>query len=120
MKSKASLTLMEQSTMLLVFALAAALCLKGFLWAQQTARENIDRDQAVICAQNAAERIKHTGLKDEWTIYYNENWQPAEQAAAFQLTALPTALGKAQITVKTGAGEPIFSIPVAWQEVYTP
>ena len=58
MKSKASLFLMEKLVMVLVFALAAALCLQVFLRADQISRETARRDEAVILAQNGAELLK--------------------------------------------------------------
>ena len=61
MKSKASLQLMEQLVMLLVFALAAALCLGVFRRADALSEDLTRRDEAVILAQNAAEVLKSTG-----------------------------------------------------------
>ncbi len=120
MKRRASLTMMEQGVMLLVFALAAALCLKAFLWADTTAKENADRDLAVLCAQNAAQHFKLTG--EEQTLHYDENWQQTARAAAYVLTvirqqsAIP-GLAQAEITVARADGERLFAIPTARQEV---
>ena len=61
MKSKASLVLMEQLIMLLVFALAAALCLGVFAQANEISLQTARRDEAVILAQNAAEILRATG-----------------------------------------------------------
>ena len=61
MRSKAPLALMEQTVMLLVFALAAALCLRAFVWSGQTSRHGEARDRAAVAAQTAAEVIKHEG-----------------------------------------------------------
>ena len=55
MKSKAPLSLMEQLIMLLVFALAAALCLQVFVLSAQISRRCKATDHAVTAAQNAAE-----------------------------------------------------------------
>jgi len=60
MKSKATLFLMEQLVMVLVFALAAALCLGVFSRADQMAEQLAQRDEAVILARNAAELLKAT------------------------------------------------------------
>ena len=46
MRSKAPLALMEQMVMVLVFALAAALCLQAFALADRISRQNAERDQA--------------------------------------------------------------------------
>lgn len=58
MKNKASLLLMEQLVMILVFALAAALCLELFAKAGEISRETVRYDQAVVLATNAAELLK--------------------------------------------------------------
>jgi len=61
MKQKASLLLMEQLVMILIFALAAALCLQVFARAEAISRETARRDEAVVLAQNAAELLKASG-----------------------------------------------------------
>ena len=48
MKSKAPLMLMEQMVMLLVFALAAALCLQAFVKADEISKQAEARDRAVL------------------------------------------------------------------------
>ncbi len=124
MKTKATLSLLEQCVMLLVFALAAALCLKGFLWAGQTARDNADRDGAVLCAQNAAEAFKHGDMAACCTLFFDDDWMPAEAPAAFALTVTPeqSAPGLEQVTVTvTGrGGDVLITLPVARQEVDRP
>ena len=64
MRSKASLFLMEQLVMVLVFALAAALCLRVFAHADALSQQIACRDEAVRIAQNAAEILKDTGDPD--------------------------------------------------------
>ncbi len=61
MKSKASLFLMEQLVMVLVFALSAALCLQVFVKAGELSDQTARRDEAVIIARNAAEMLKASG-----------------------------------------------------------
>lgn len=58
MRSRASLSLMELLVMILVFALAAALCMQVFAYAQELSLETARRDEAVILAQNGAELLK--------------------------------------------------------------
>lgn len=58
MRSKAPLAMMEQLVMVLVFALAAALCLQVFVLSDKTSRRNEARDRAVLEAQNTAEELK--------------------------------------------------------------
>ena len=48
-----------KAVMVMVFALSAALCLKVFLWSERISKENAARDGAVLCAQTAAELVKH-------------------------------------------------------------
>jgi len=60
MKNRAPLVLMEQLIMVLVFALAASMCLGIFLRADQTSRDNARRDEAAVLAQNWAEVLKST------------------------------------------------------------
>ena len=60
MKSKVSLQLMEQLIMILVFALAAALCLQVFAKSGEISRETEHYDRAVTLAANAAEVLKAT------------------------------------------------------------
>ena len=143
MRSKSPLALMEQLVMVLVFALAAALCLRAFVLADQTSRHHADVDRAVLLCQNAAETLKATGLpmaeaqekarsqmggfreQGVWYILYDENWQQTEDAeqAAYALCAqgVPTdveGLWKAEVWADTWAdGKVLFSIPVVWQEV---
>ena len=61
MKSKAPLALMEQLVMVLVFALAAALCVQAFFASDRMSRQGEARDRAVLLAQNTAEYLKEYG-----------------------------------------------------------
>ena len=61
MRSKSPLALMEQLVMVLVFALAAALCLQAFALADRTSERNEAVDRAVMECQNAAELMKAAG-----------------------------------------------------------
>ena len=136
MKSKAPLALMEQLTMILVFALAAALCLQLFVLSNTLSRDGETRDQAVTAVQNAAESLKandgsfealaafHGGVLTEtgWQIGYDDSWQsaPVEQAD-FVVTAEPVVkdqplLGSAVITARGANGKQWFQITVGWQE----
>lgn len=92
MRSKSPLALMEQLVMVLVFALAAALCLQVFAFSDQTSERNETIDRAVMECQNVAETLKATGLpvvqaqealvermegtvtNGQLQIYYDEEW----------------------------------------------
>ncbi|CDC73501.1 MULTISPECIES: hypothetical protein [environmental samples] len=137
MRSKAPLALMEQLVMVLVFALAAALCVQVFVLSSRTSRWNESRDRAVVEAQNAAELLK--GMDGDydaasaayggqwngtmWGISYDAQWEPSEDAAqaAYHLLVTPAdsgtaLLGAASVAVYTAEGELLVTIPVAWQE----
>lgn len=91
MKSKAPLLLMEQMVMLVVFALAAALCVQAFVRSDAASARNEARDAAVVLCQNAAEVVRHSGGNFNEAAealglefgqgstmfrYYDENWEP--------------------------------------------
>ena len=59
MRTKAPLVMLEQVVMLLVFALAAALCLRAFVQADSMSKTNAARDEAMVQVQQAAEVVKH-------------------------------------------------------------
>lgn len=122
MRSKAPLVLMEQLIMVLVFAIAAALCLRMFVSSGKLSQRYTNTDMAVQVAQAEAERLKHNKLAwpdGKMTIPYDKSWQPTTENAAFYLyitCSQPTPyLAQAHISVCTLAGEELFALPVAWQ-----
>lgn len=137
MKSHAPLALMEQLVMVLVFALAAALCVQTFALSSHISRTGAARDRAVIEAQNAAELCKAEGFdaarlesqlsgRTEQGVvytYYDENWETigylAEYAYCLQVQNVPAqpGLGKAEVRVSAVDGEVLSELSVAWQEV---
>ena len=139
MRSRSPLMLMEQLIMVLVFALAAALCLKGFALADQLSRYGADRDRAVLEAQSAAEAVKACGGDLErvagicggswngvtWERSYDEEWRETPgEPGAYQLLATPLPsgqrlLGMAEISVRRADGTLLFQITTAWQEADT-
>ena len=147
MRSKAPLALMEQMVMLLVFALAAALCLQAFVKSDALSERSEARDQAVVLCQNAAEAIKHTGDVEAglalacgaepgqrdgfgYFVGYDENWDIIScdgrpQSSSYTLRAMELdsgvdGLGKANVEAfvwNDGTMESLFALEVAWQEV---
>ena len=142
MRSKASLVLIEQAVMVLVFALAAALCLRVFLWSDQLSCRDEARDRALLEVQTAAETLKHAGgevdhaLEESartlggqvsqgvWSRYYDKNWSAAggeEAIYRLEARAEPTDIaGLRQAKVRiTGAENddpaPLAELTVAWQ-----
>lgn len=125
MKSRASLVLMEQLVMILVFALCAALCLGLFVRADALSRETDLQDRAVVLAQNGAETIKACrGDLDRAAVLLNGTRSgdtitvPGESMTMLiTVTASDVpGLGTAEITV-TGEDQTILSLTAAWQEV---
>ena len=123
--------------MLLVFALAAALCLQVFVLSDQMSKHCEERDQAVTAVQNAAETLKGCGGDldasvrilggtsdgSQWKIGYDADWkQTAVDQAAYQVLVVlkPTEeplLGSAEVLAQTVEGRQLFQLAVSWQEV---
>lgn len=135
MKNKGALVLIEQAIMLLVFALAAVLCLRAFVWADTASKDIAARDQALIQAQNAAEMLKSCagdfdaavvqmgGIRDgeTWVVLYDENWNVTDDMHTYTLRAVsgrsgPEYLGRAEVSVYRGDSE-LTALEVCWQEV---
>ncbi len=124
MKSRVSLALTELCIMLLVLAFAAALCLRVFLWADETARQNTARDAALIHMQSVAELLKVTGSPEAVATQMSGaqrsgHWYiPAE---TYEIRMLPAeASGEALGSVYLEAvyqDTVLISFPVSWQEV---
>jgi len=122
MKSKTPLALIEQSLMLLVFALAAALCLGAFAWSDSASKNNAQRDTALLHAQSMAEALKSTkGDYRRAASLCGGSWDGEKWVSQLNGTELYAAaehspspyLGTAGIY--TQAGEKLLS--VSWQEV---
>lgn len=112
MKHKVSLQLMEQLMMLLVFALAAALCLQVFARSGEISRETARRDQAVILAGNAAEILKATeGDAEAAEALSREGYRVAVIAKQQRLPGL----AEAEIQVSWDQ-QLLFSLDTGWQE----
>lgn len=146
MRSKAPLALMEQAVMVLVFALAAVLCLRVFVWSDRTSEIGAATDMAVLKVQSAAEIIKNEGKYGQseedvlkavstrlggtysdadakLTVGYDADWQPAEgEDVRYVLAASKDgegsgALGSVHIEVTENTqGETLFEITAAWQK----
>ena len=135
MRSKAPLALIEQVVMLLVFALAAVVCLWAFVWADVQSKETVDREQALIQAQSAAEVLKHcdgdcvaavadfggTWDGDVWTIQYDDDWQQTEGEGTYVLQVSHEEsgsdyLGLAAVEVFQEQKR-LAALDIAWQEV---
>lgn len=131
---RSQLVLMCQIIMVLVFALAAAACVRVFAFTYERSTYNADRDKAVVLVESAAEICKLSGGQldtvcanmggsiEEGTlvIRYDSDWQTASKNPRYTLTVLPSdsgqnLMGTADIFVRNAGGEELFAITVAWQ-----
>lgn len=108
--------------MILVFALAAALCLQAFVLSDSLSEQGEARDRAVLLCENAAETLR-IGPHDRYVAYYDEDWRQQAEPAVYRLevTGLPEELAtlcraKAQ-AIRESDGEALYSLEYAWQEV---
>ena len=113
MKSKVSLQLMEQLIMILVFALAAALCLQVFAKAGEISRQTERYDRAVTLAVNAAEVLKATaGDAEAAEALSREGYRVEVTEKPHRLPGL----AEAEIQV-LWEEELLFRLDTGWQEV---
>jgi type II secretory pathway pseudopilin PulG len=117
---------MEQLVMLLVFALAAALCVQVFVLSDQISRKNEARDSAVQIAQNAAETLKschgdyETASERFGGRWDGRVWEQDLEDSVLQVTPTDNdtpLMGTAEVAVYDENGERLFCLPIAWQEV---
>ena len=125
MKNRTSLLLMEQLVMVLVFAIAAAVCLRLFGAAWQINRQTELRSEAAVLAQNGAEAVKgcQGDLEKAGMILDGETngdvLTVSDGDLVMQIIRLPDSLpglGQAQIRVIQEQAE-LFFLAVSWQEV---
>lgn len=137
MKRKAPLLLMEQLVMVLVFSLAAVLCMQVFALSERISRRNEELDRALLEVQNVAETLKACRGDFEkaarqwggqwngqlWGCSWDADWEPtaANQAPRYHMLTAPaernsSLLGGADVAVYTADGEVLCSLAVSWQE----
>lgn len=137
MRSRTPLALMEQVIMVLVFALAAALCLRAFVLSDSISQACAERDRALLALQSTAETLKHYRgdlAKTEETVeltldntdvvlYHSDHRRDrASDPDTLYIVILPTSgdpelLGRALLTAENADGETILAMETAWQEV---
>lgn len=115
MKNRTSLVLMELLVMVLVFALAAAVCLGVFAKADSISKETARRDTAVTLAQNAAEMLQATG-GDAAQVLQKLNIPDGFSVEITPENSEIPGLGKATVAVLWQGAE-TFRLTVGWQEV---
>lgn len=144
MENKAPLALMEQMVMLLVFALAAALCLQAFIKSDEISLRSQSKSDAALAAQNVAEIARHSGGSIEHAlmetakelgvsyqkiagniganlvIFYDKEWKTVMEEGDYILTVqeIPAAeAGLQKISVQVmEQTELLFELETAWLE----
>lgn len=124
MKHKSQLRIIEQTIMILVFAIAAAICLKAFFATSEISSGLRLRDLAVTEVQNTAETLKATGGDfDETAGLLGGEYDGNTIRTGFEgftVCAVPIheegLPPEAEITALDEAGNALFSIRAAWQE----
>ena len=95
--------------MVLVFALASALCLRCFALARQISEQTVRQDEAVLIAQNAAERLKAgEEIGSEWE-------ERGYQVSAAEVQTEIAGVRQAEIEVCC-EDEQLFVLTVGWAE----
>lgn len=134
MRSKTPLVLMEQLVMVLVFALAAVMCLRMFVLSNNLSEHYAASDRAALEAQTAAEHMKHGTLvqymearnavceNGVWKLGFDSDWNAAAwtETADYTLSVTQEDSGHdllwcARIRVCTDDGKELFTIPVSGQ-----
>ena len=137
MRNRTTLSLMELTLMLLLFAMTAAVCLRAFALSDRLSRQAEQRDRAVLWAQTMAETWKAMGGDleqaevlygkndgaDGWTVCLDGDWAWTEDAGSAvyraELREEPEEglLQKARITVRElEGGRCIYELEAACQE----
>ena len=136
MKRKSALVFLELAVLLLVLAVAGALCLQAFTKAELRSREIYCQDRAMATLQNAAEILQHSrgdlsdacdvlgGVveKNVWRLFLDENWAVSSQEREYCLEASPEPcdtplLGSVRLTLTDATGREIACLSVHYQEV---
>ena len=123
MRNKAPLALMELVIMILIFALAAALCLQAFQWASEQSQQIALRDDAVLAVQNMAEALKASG--GDAGAADADSLASQDCGGRFRIETTPLhpdeeGLGGAAVRAVTPGGEEIFAVKVYWQKPLDP
>ncbi|MBE5906626.1 MAG: hypothetical protein E7277_07525 [Lachnospiraceae bacterium] len=121
-KSKAPLALMEQVIMVLVFALAAAICVQAFVMARTMSVQSKTKDRAMEMCQSVAEQCKaeHRAALPE-DAYYDEMWRLNQENFTYHLEFVldkddETHVSGVLIMKDTQKKEIICQLKVAWQK----
>jgi len=124
--SGSGMFLIELMLGIMIFAIAAAVCLKVFVTANDISTDSTELNRAVIAAQNSAECFKATGgdlaktaglLGKNFTAGDVLTYDMSDLVVEITRISAQSGLIDAAVSVKNQAGEQIFSIPVTVLEV---
>lgn len=124
-RSKAPLALMEQIIMILVFALASAVCLQAFVYSDQLSRTDEQRQNAMAKVSQVTEYCKanHGDLEKAGEILGADVTEDSLEIRypkdgmilSLRLTEQTDYLQKAVVSVTSLEGEEIYSMDIAYQ-----
>ena len=129
-RSKAPLALMEQIIMILVFALASAVCLQAFVYSNRLSEQGQLKELSASHAQTVIEYCKASGgdldqvcakLSGERTERGLEVFFPEDNLrVSLEVTDAPDYIERAAVSVWQGEDgdgeEPVYSLEAAWQK----
>ena len=109
--------------MVLVFAMAAAMCLKMFVLTDNRSQDYAQKDRAVLVAQSVAEQCKHDAdayLEESDAVYEDGGWTLSADDGAYLIRIVyeeteSKYLWRATVSVFSAEGECLFSLPIAGQ-----
>lgn len=124
-RSKAPLALMEQIIMILVFALASAVCLQAFVYSNNLSKADEQKQNAIAMAQQVTEYCKSSKGNMEWVcdVLNGEVTEDGmrvddkenNMTVSLALTEQSEYLQKARVAVSTLDGEEIYAVDIAYQ-----
>ncbi len=121
-RGKTPLSLMEQVVMVLVFAIAAAICVQAFVLARKMSLEAVETDHALNVCQNMAEEVKASHGKISTPVMtYDDNWVDNVENYTYKVEFIVDKTNRTYsegtVTVTKNDKEEIYRLPVCWQEV---
>lgn len=125
-RSKAPLALMEQIIMILVFAIASAVCLQAFVYSDNLSKKGDRTEMAANRAQTVTEYCKDKKgnldavcellggkLQEKGLVI---SYEEEEIKLTLQVTESTPYMEKALIRVQEEDGEELYNMEVAWQK----
>ncbi|MFR1255781.1 MAG: hypothetical protein ACLSCU_06175 [Eubacterium sp.] len=126
-RSKAPLALMEQLIMILVFAAAAAVCVRAFVYASQLSKEGSDRQLAQNDCQTLTECLK--AEKGNWQVLSEDlsmkeikegRYEFSFEKDGIVVTATETdsdeQVGRAHLEAKNQGQKTVYQRDIVWQK----